>query len=113
MGTDDCDELDGSSLSSDDDSRLFRGRVKTIVLDDITIAFGFRSHQQNIYTKVLAASKRSTLRTMRWIQQVETKPFAELEVSNSRWDDLDVALAEAVVAVAIGRVKTDLLFDQM
>ena len=38
---------------------------------------------------------------MAWIQEVE-KPninVADLEVSDKRWDDLDVALAEAVFKV--------------
>ena len=38
---------------------------------------------------------------MAWIQQVE-KPninVAALEVSDKRWDDLDVALAEVVLKV--------------
>ena len=38
---------------------------------------------------------------MAWIQQVE-KPdvnFADLEASDKRWDDLDVALAEAMLKV--------------
>ena len=40
---------------------------------------------------------------MKWIQEVERLNIAELDRPIQRWDDLDTALAEAVVNVAKGR----------
>ena len=47
------------------------------------------------------------------IQRVEKKTLAELEISNSRWEDLDVALAQAVVAVVTGPMLTNLFLYQI
>ena len=49
----------------------------------------------------------SKQRTMAWLQAVETKTLQELEVPQSRWDDLDTALAEAVDKVASGPLRRD------
>ena len=49
---------------------------------------------------------------MAWIQYVE-KPgvgLADLEVSDKRWDHLDVALAEAILKVVSGSLLTDILY---
>ena len=54
-----------------------------------------------MYNKVLAASKRSSRSKMRCIQRVEKKTLAEVEISNSRWEDLGTAWAHVVVAVVI------------
>ena len=51
---------------------------------------------------------------MAWIQFVE-KPgvgLADLEVSDKRWDDLDVALAEAILKVVSGSLLKDVLYYQ-
>ena len=46
---------------------------------------------------------------MKWIQQVEKLNLAELETPSARWDDLDTALADAVVNVAKGALGRELL----
>ena len=51
---------------------------------------------------------------MAWIQQVR-KPninLADLEVSDKRWDDLDVALAEAVFKVVNNYLMKEILYYQ-
>ena len=56
---------------------------------------------QTAYVKVIATSKKSKIQTFRWLQEVEScASFAELETPSHRRDDLDTALAEAVVNVA-------------
>ena len=47
---------------------------------------------------------------MKWIQQAEKLSLAELEAPNSRWDDLDTALADAVVNVAKDALGREFLF---
>ena len=80
-----------------------RGQVKAIVLDPVPIASGFKAYQLQVYTKILAASKRSSRHTLRWIQQIETAKLKKLENQNTEdWDDLDRVLAEAVMKVVIG-----------
>ena len=46
---------------------------------------------------------------MNWIQQVEKLSLTELEAPSQRWDDLDTALAEAVIGIAKGLLKRALL----
>ena len=69
-----------------------------------------------MYTKVCAASKRNTRRTLRWLQVVEATASIEhlerLAAKEKRWDDLDIALAEAVLAVASGPLRRELLIYQ-
>ena len=58
-----------------------------------------------------AASKRSKIRTLKWLQRTESaSSVTELESPGSRWDDLDTVLAEAVMAVAKGPLKRELTF---
>ena len=70
--------------STDDTPRRSRkpkalGQVKAIVLDPVPAASGFKAYQLQVYTKVLAASKRSSLHTLKWIQQIETAKLKKLE----------------------------------
>ena len=49
---------------------------------------------------------------MAWIQQVE-KPdvnFADLEASDKRWDDLDVALDEAILKLVNKSLLTEIRY---
>ena len=48
---------------------------------------------------------------MAWIQYVEKHgvSIADLEVSDQRWDDLDVALAQAILKVVSGLLLKDIL----
>ena len=45
---------------------------------------------------------------MSWIQKVERASLEELEVSDRRWEDLDILLAQAVSAVAVGSLQKEL-----
>lgn len=102
------DEDSGSS--SEDDNRRKRGTVKTFVLDPIPQASGFRMWMQDLYTRVSTASKRNARRTLAWIKAVEaSENISPLEISSRKWDDLHTALADAVVKVASGPLKRDLL----
>ena len=95
----DDDELLRNLSSDDEDRKRSRGLVKPLVLDPFPNASGFRRWQLVFYVKVCAASRHDSTAAMAWIQPVE-KPninIADLEVSDKRWDDLDVALAEAVL----------------
>ena len=100
------------SVSSDDEDRKRRRTlVKTLVLDPIPNASGFRRWQFVFYVKISFASRDDSDSSMAWIQCVE-KPgvnFADLEVSDKRWDDLDVALAEAILTVVSGSLVKDVL----
>ena len=51
---------------------------------------------------------------MVWIQQVEQLNIhvADLEVSDKRWDDLDVALAEAILKVVSNSLLKEILYYQ-
>ena len=86
-----------------------RGHVKAFTLDEVPQASGFRQYIQDLYVKVTAASKRFRNRTMRWIQLVEKLSLAELEVPSKPWDDLDTAIAEAVICVAKRPIARELL----
>ena len=58
-----------------------------------------------------AVSKRSKVRTLKWLQRTESaSSVAELESPGSRWDDFDTALAEAFMAVAKGPLKREFTF---
>ena len=98
----DDDELSASGPSDEEDRKRRRGQVKVLVLDPIPNASGFRRYQLGIHVKVCAASRHDCRSTMRWIQQVESASLAELEVTDKRWTDLDVQLAQAVLAVVNG-----------
>ncbi|CAK0849503.1 unnamed protein product, partial [Prorocentrum cordatum] len=107
---------DSSSSSLEDEIRRRKGTVKKIEFDTIPAAAGFRLWLQEMYTKVCAASKRSTRRTLRWLQEVETtfsiEHLERLAAKQKRWDDLDIALAEAVLSVASGPLRRELLMYQ-
>ena len=93
-------------LFSEDDIRRRRGAVRAFALDKIPFASRFREFVQNTFVKVTASSKRSKARTLSWLQEVEScTNVAALEIPSRRWDELDTALAEAVVASAKGPLK--------
>ena len=75
------EDLSGSTHDTPRRSRKpkARGQVKAIVLDPVPTASGFKAYQLQVYTKVLAASKRSSLHTLKWIQQIETAKLKKLE----------------------------------
>ena len=84
------------------------GQVKTIVLDPVPSASGFTSYQLDVYTRILAASKRSSKRILLWIQQVEISKLSKLECPSGHCDDLERSFAEAVVNVVTGQVRKDI-----
>ena len=106
-GLDKRDELDDATDSSDDDDRRRRrGTVKAFALDEIPSASGFRKWSLHTYSKVASALKDSQIKTSRWLQKVDScKQVAELEAPGRKWDELDAALAEAVLGVAEGSLK--------
>ena len=107
-GSSSSDSDEDSSCSTDGTSRRSRkskarGQVKAIVLDPIPTASGFKAYQLQVYTKVIAASKRSSLHTLKWIQRIETAKLKKLEKPKTDdWDDLERVLAEAVMKVVTG-----------
>ena len=104
---------DTSSSSSEDDRRRRKVNVKEMVLDPLPAPHEFRSWVQTMYVKVCSASKRSKVRTLRWIKEVETaEEIAPLEVCSDKWDDLDTALAEAILKAAHSTLKRQLLVYQ-
>ena len=102
-----------SSSSTEDDIRRRKGAVKSLTLDPLPSAVGFREWVQDTYVKVNAASKRSKRRALRRLQRIETaSDISELEAlaeKQKRWDDLDSVLAEAVLAIANSNLKRELL----
>ena len=77
-------------------------------------ASGFRPWQLRFYVKICFASRHDSDSILAWIQYVE-KPgvgIADLEVSDKRWVDLDVALAEALLKVVSGLLLKDILYYQ-
>jgi hypothetical protein len=67
----------------------------------------------DFYIRVCAASKRSQRRTLKWARQIQFASSPEsLAKDNSRWEDLDTALAVAVLEIARGPVKRELLLFQ-
>ena len=79
-------------------------------MDPVPIASGFKAYQLQVYTKILAASKRSSRHTLRWIQQIETAKLKKLENQKAEdWDDLDRVLAEAVMKVVTGVTLKELV----
>ena len=51
---------------------------------------------------------------MAWVQYVEKSgvTIADLQVSGKRWDDLDIAVAEAVLKIVSGLLLKDILYYQ-
>ena len=92
-----------------DDTRKSKAlaQVKTIVLEQVPSASGFKNYQLDVYTKILASSKRSSRRTLRWIQQVEIAKLSRLERLSGHWDDLERSRAEAAMKVATGQQKQE------
>ena len=82
-------------------------------MEPVPTASGFKAYQLQVYTKVLAASKRSSLHTLRWIQEIETAKLKKLEKPKTEdWDDLERVLAEAVMKVVTGNTLKELLTYQ-
>ena len=91
----DDDELVNSLSSDDEDRKRRRTPLKALVLDPMPSASGFRPWQLRFYVKICLASRHDSDSIMAWIQYVE-KPgvgIADLDVSDKRCDDLDVAFA--------------------
>ena len=63
-----------------------------------------------VYLLVIAASNRSSARTVRWIREVETSSQRKLEPQPSKnRDDIERDLASAVMEAVDGKVKRELL----
>jgi hypothetical protein len=102
-----------SSGSSEDELRRRRGLVKAMVLPEVPAASGLRAWIQTLYVRICAASKRNKTRTLKWVKECEhANHISELERSGKRWDDLDTALATAMVDIARGPLKRELLMYQ-
>ena len=114
-GSSSSDSDEDSSCSTDGTNRRSRkskarGQVKAIVLEPVPTASGFKAYQLQVYTQVLAASKRSSLHTLRWIQQIETAKLKKLEKPKTEdWDDLERVLAETNMKVVTGVTLKELL----
>ena len=91
----------------------FRGQVTKITLGPLHLAGGFKNYQMEIYTKIIAASKRLSQETLTWIQEIETAELRHLENPKTEaWDDLDNALAEGVMDAAAGPPKKEIIVHQ-
>ena len=110
----DEDKLLMSVSSDDEDRKRRRPPMKTLVLGPIPNASGFRRWQFVFYIKICLASRHDSDSIMAWIQHVE-KPgvnFVDLEVSDKRWGDLDVAFAEAMLKVVNNSLLKEILHYQ-
>ena len=96
--------------SSEDERRVRKGSVKPLELQDIPVAKNMKQWMMELYRRIGIASKRSGPRTLRWIQAVQLASSSEeLAPPDSRWEELDQALAHAIMKVARGGVKRELL----
>ena len=87
-----------------------RTPIKPIKLGPVLTAGGFKNYQMEVYLLVIAASNRSSARTLRWIREVETSSRRKLErKQNKNWDDIERVLADAVVEAVKGKAKRELL----
>ena len=101
-----------SQSSDEEDRKRKRTPLKTLVLDLFPPnASGFRRWQLVFYVKICFASRHDSDSIMAWIQYVQKKnvTIAGLEVSDKRWDDLDIDLAEAVLEIVSGSLLKDIL----
>ena len=104
---------DRSSSSSEDDRRRRKGNVKKITLDPVPAPHQFREWVQTLFVRVCSALKRSKIRTLRWIKEVETATSVDqLEFCVDKWDDLDTELADAMLSACSGTLKRELLIYQ-
>ena len=101
------------SSSTDDTNRRNRRSVKPLKLADPPVAGALRPWMSDFYVRLCAASKRSQRRTLAWGKQIllATSP-GSLAKPNSRWEDLDSALSLAVLEMARGPAKRDILMYQ-
>ena len=110
----DDDELFRSFSSDDEDRKRNRRTVTSLVLDPLSNAMGFPRWRFNFNFKICEASRHDSTAIMAWILQVE-KPHVileDLDVSDKRWDDLDVVLAAAIVKVVNNLLLRDIMIHQ-
>lgn len=79
----------------------------------VPTAAGFRQWQQDLHIQVCAASARSKSRALRWVQELEILvSIGTVEGPRRRWNELDTALAAAIVPIARGALQRELLLYQ-
>ena len=108
------DYSDGSSEESAG-ARLARSRkqVKTLVLDPVPHASGFREWILALNTQVNAATRRPRVATMRWLNEVQVATsLSQVEGVSAKWEDLDAELADALLKVSSGPLKRELTLYQ-
>ena len=72
--------------------------------------FGFKAYKKDDYRKILVASTRSFLHTLKWIYEIEIAKLKKLEKPKTEeWDGLEIACAEAVMDAVNGPLKKELL----
>ena len=109
------DELLKSPSSDDEDRKRRRTHLKALVLDPFPPnALGFRRWQLIFHSNICFASRHDSDSNMVWVQYVEMSgvTIADLGVSGKCWDDLDIALAEAVLKMVSGSLLKDILYYQ-
>lgn len=104
---------DSSAESSEEGFQRRRTPVKALDLGDYPTAGGFRAWMVQMYTKCVACSNRSKKRTMRFLKQVESCTNAEeLDHVSRPWEAFDNELVAAVMRLATGALKRELLMKQ-
>ena len=98
------------SSSSDDRTNRRRAHVKPLELVDPPAAGSLRSWMGDFYVRLCASSKRSQKRTIAWAKQIMVAKDPEaLAQTTGRWEDLDSVLSLAVLQIARGPVRRDIL----
>ena len=99
--------------SEDEAFRRRRKTVKPLVLDDPPPAGGLRSWLNELYIRGCASSNRSKHRTLKYLKQVEVAAeIADVAVVPKRWDDFDTELASAMMNIAKGATKREMVLYQ-
>ena len=110
------DDLEDDYLSSDSDGAQkarSRKQVSPLTLDPIPQASGFREWCLTLNTRVIAASRRPRIATMRWLDEVQrATSLSQVEGVSAKWDDLDAELADCVLKISSGPLKRELVLYQ-
>ena len=104
-----------SQSSDEKDNKRRRTHLKALVLNPFPPnALGFRRWQLIFHSNICFASRHDSDSNMVWVQYVEMSgvTIADLGVSGKCWDDLDIALAEAVLKMVSGSLLKDILYYQ-
>ncbi len=100
------------STSYSEDAKLCRkhSNVKAFVLLPTPAAGSLDSCLMDVYTTSCGASNWNRRRTMRWLKEIEMATEAkDIEYVSSRWDALSSALSDAVLGIASGALKRELI----